>query len=76
MFVAGLTGGIASGKSTVAAIMAQAGAHVVDADLLAREVVRPGYPAYEEIRDLFVQAHPEIGRHHRPTCSGRNGIWQ
>jgi len=40
----GLTGGVASGKSTVAAILAELGAVVVDADLLAREVVAPGTP--------------------------------
>ena len=40
----GLTGGVASGKSTVASILAELGAVVVDADLLAREVVAPGTP--------------------------------
>lgn len=38
----GLTGGIGSGKSTVAALYADLGAHVIDADQLAREVVQPG----------------------------------
>jgi dephospho-CoA kinase len=45
----GLTGGIASGKSTVARMLAARGAAVVDADLLAREVVEPGQPALAEI---------------------------
>jgi dephospho-CoA kinase len=40
----GLTGGIGSGKSTVAALLAQRGAQVVDADRIAREVVEPGTP--------------------------------
>ena len=40
----GLTGGIGSGKSTVAALLAERGARVVDADRLAREVVEPGTP--------------------------------
>jgi dephospho-CoA kinase len=40
----GLTGGIGSGKSTVAALLAQHGARVVDADAIAREVVEPGTP--------------------------------
>jgi dephospho-CoA kinase len=40
----GLTGGIGSGKSTVAALLAQHGARVVDADRIAREVVEPGTP--------------------------------
>jgi dephospho-CoA kinase len=46
MRVVGLTGGIASGKSLVANILEKLGAVVVDADLLAREVVAPGEPAY------------------------------
>jgi len=49
----GLTGGIASGKSTVAGMLAQRGALVMDADALAREVVEPGQPALEEIKNEF-----------------------
>lgn len=49
MIVAGLTGGIATGKSTVAAIFEEAGARLVDADRIAREVVRKGSPAHREI---------------------------
>lgn len=49
MKVIGLTGGIASGKSFVADILAACGAVIVDADRLAREVVEPGEPAYREI---------------------------
>ena len=45
----GLTGGIATGKSTVSQMFAHLGAKVVDADLLAREVVMPGQPALAEI---------------------------
>lgn len=41
----GLTGGIASGKSTVAAMFAELGVPVIDTDVLAREVVAPGQPA-------------------------------
>ena len=48
-----LTGGIASGKSTIAARFAALGAVVVDADALAREVVRPGEPALASIRGAF-----------------------
>ncbi len=40
----GLTGGVASGKSTVAAMLGELGAVVIDADQLAREVVAPGTP--------------------------------
>ncbi len=53
MIVAGLTGGIASGKSTVAEILRKAGAVIIDADRIARQVVAPGLPAWREIRDLF-----------------------
>lgn len=53
MRVIGLTGGIATGKSTVAAMLAGRGAAVVDADELAREVVVPGQPALEEIAADF-----------------------
>lgn len=45
MFRIGLTGGIASGKSTVADLFADAGAVVIDTDRIAREVVEPGRPA-------------------------------
>jgi dephospho-CoA kinase len=45
----GLTGGIATGKSTVSAMLARRGAVVIDADVLAREVVEPGQPALAEI---------------------------
>jgi dephospho-CoA kinase len=48
-----LTGGIASGKSTIAARLAELGAVVVDADALAREVVEPGERALAAIRDAF-----------------------
>lgn len=53
MFLIGLTGGIASGKSTVCHIMQEFGVPVVDADLIAREVVEIGSPAYERLRDEF-----------------------
>lgn len=49
----GLTGGIASGKSTVSQMFRQAGVTVIDADLLAREVVEPGQPALAEIAVRF-----------------------
>lgn len=53
MVVAGITGGIATGKSTVSRVLASCGAVVVDADVIAREVVRKGTPAWEAIRDRF-----------------------
>lgn len=49
----GLTGGIASGKSMVADELAARGAIIIDADLLAREVVEPGTPALAAIIDRF-----------------------
>ncbi|NMA55581.1 MAG: dephospho-CoA kinase [Firmicutes bacterium] len=48
-----LTGGIASGKSTVAGMLAQLGAKVISADELARKVVKPGTPAWNEIIRTF-----------------------
>ncbi|HZS42329.1 MAG TPA: dephospho-CoA kinase [Polyangia bacterium] len=53
MRVIGLTGGIASGKSTVARLLADHGAPIVDADQLARAVVAPGQPALDEIARAF-----------------------
>ena len=49
----GLTGNIASGKSTVSRLLAQYGATILDADVHAREAVRPGSPALESIRKRF-----------------------
>ena len=51
--IAGLTGGIASGKSTVAAMLAEAGARIVDADRIAHQVVLKGQPAWQDIVDHF-----------------------
>ena len=49
----GLTGGIASGKSTVANLFAALGVTVIDTDMIAREVVQAGQPALAEIRAAF-----------------------
>jgi dephospho-CoA kinase len=49
----GLTGGIATGKSTAARFFAEAGARVIDADRLARDVVAPGTPALAAIAEAF-----------------------
>ena len=49
----GLTGGIASGKSLVAGELERLGARIVDADLVSREVVRPGTPAHAGIVEAF-----------------------
>ncbi len=49
----GLTGGIASGKSTVAELFAALGTTVIDTDLIARDVVQPGQPSLSDIRRFF-----------------------
>lgn len=53
MRVIGLTGGIASGKSTAARTLAELGARIVDADQVARDIVAPGQPALAEIVRAF-----------------------
>jgi dephospho-CoA kinase len=52
-FKIGLTGGIASGKTTVANNFAELGLPVIDTDVIARQIVRAGEPALEEIRERF-----------------------
>ena len=52
----GLTGGIASGKSTVAEMFASLGIPVIDTDVIAREIVSPGQPALAQIRSRFGNA--------------------
>ena len=72
MRVFGLTGGIASGKSTVSDMLRALGAPVVDADRLARKVVEPGSPALAEIAARF---GPDVldaeGRLDRPRMARR-----
>lgn len=51
--VVGLTGGIASGKSTVAALFRELSCNIIDADMTAREIVRPEKPAWREIVARF-----------------------
>ena len=53
MLVVGLTGGIGSGKSTVASLLAERGAVTIDADALARAAVEPDGPAYRAVVDRF-----------------------
>ena len=53
MFKVGLTGGIASGKSRVADFFSALGVPIVDSDVIAREVVAPGTPGLEAIRERF-----------------------
>jgi dephospho-CoA kinase len=53
MYVIGLTGGIGSGKSTVAQVLEEQGARVLSADKIGHEVYNPGRPAWQEIVDVF-----------------------
>ena len=53
MKVIGLTGSIGSGKSTVALFFKELGARVIDADLVARQVVEPGNPVLNELKEAF-----------------------
>lgn len=72
MRVIGLTGGIASGKTTVANLLEARGGAVIDADRIAREVVEPGQPALDAIARAF---GPEViapdGRLDRPALARR-----
>ena len=53
MIIAGLTGGIATGKSTVSRFLSDAGARIIDADKIARDVVKSGTPGYDAILTCF-----------------------
>ena len=53
MFVAGLTGGIGSGKTTFASLLAERGAQIIDADALARDALRPDQPAWHSVVSQF-----------------------
>ncbi len=66
----GLTGGIATGKSVVADMLAELGAHVIDFDVLARRVVEPGEPAWQDIVDHF---GPEVLNYDRSIDRRRLG---
>jgi dephospho-CoA kinase len=68
--VLGLTGGIGSGKSTVARLIADLGVPVLDADQLAREVVEPGRPALAEVAAAWPQAIGPDGRVDRKRLAG------
>ena len=72
MLLVGLTGGIASGKSTVSAMLAERGAEVIDADHIARQVVMPGTPAWCKIREHFGPGvlHPD-GHIDRAALAGK-----
>jgi dephospho-CoA kinase len=67
--ILGLTGGIASGKSTALKLMKRLGAHTIDADILARRVVAPGTPGAMAIRKRFGNVFYGNGRLNRPELA-------
>ena len=72
MLVVGLTGGIATGKSTVAAMFAARGAAIVDADRIARALQEPGQRCYRQIAEAFgAEVLDRAGRIDRPRLAAR-----
>ena len=57
MKIIGLTGGIASGKSTVASILQKLGAHIFDADIASRQAVARGSQGLQQVIDVFGRLH-------------------
>jgi dephospho-CoA kinase len=53
MLLVGLTGGIGAGKTTLASLLAEHGAQIIDADQLGRDALRPGAPAWHSVVDQF-----------------------
>ncbi|NLB88891.1 MAG: dephospho-CoA kinase, partial [Syntrophomonadaceae bacterium] len=49
MRIIGLTGGIASGKSTVSKVFRELGAYIIDADEVAHQIIEPGQPAWRDV---------------------------
>jgi len=70
MLRVGLTGGLGSGKSTVARMLRELGAEVIESDELGRTVMEPGHPVYDQIVRVF---GPEVvgadGRLNRPRLA-------
>lgn len=71
MHVFGLTGGIASGKSTVTRVLRELGAEVLDADVIAREVVEPGTPGLAAVAARFPGVVGSDGRLDRARLGAR-----
>lgn len=67
----GLTGGIASGKSTVSRMLRELGAQVLDADVIAREVVEPGTPGLQAVAERFPGVLDAEGRLDRAKLGAR-----
>ncbi|WPB81114.1 dephospho-CoA kinase [Archangium violaceum] len=71
MNIYGLTGGIASGKSTVSRMLRELGAQVLDADVIAREVVEPGTPGLQAVAERFPGVLDADGRLDRAKLGAR-----
>ena len=71
MRVVGLTGGIASGKSTVSAMFRELGAQIIDADQVARDVVEPGTRGLEDVARRFPGVLDVTGRLDRAALGRR-----
>ena len=71
MKIYGLTGGIASGKSTVSRMLRELGAQVLDADVIAREVVEPGTPGLQAVAERFPGVLDAEGRLDRAKLGAR-----
>ena len=71
MKIYGLTGGIASGKSTVSRMLRELGAQVLDADVIAREVVEPGTPGLSAVAERFPGVLDAEGRLDRAKLGAR-----
>jgi dephospho-CoA kinase len=80
MLRVGLTGGLGSGKSTVAAMLRSLGAHVIEADALGRQLMEPGQPVFAAIVDRFgpevVGADGRLNRAHLADLAFRHGRLQ
>jgi dephospho-CoA kinase len=72
LLIVGLTGGVASGKTTVSQILREEGAYLIDADQIAREVVRPHTPAWNELTKVFgKEILQEDGSIHRKRLAAK-----
>jgi dephospho-CoA kinase len=77
MLRVGLTGGLGSGKSTVAAFLREFGAHVIEADALGRQMMQPGQPVYNQIVSAFgpevTQSNGQLDRPRLADLAFRGG---